>query len=116
MYQELPLIWAAAGMKARKWLSDTPAVLAEIPTEDRLSALELKDGSLPTMKPLGDRCKMGSDRRSFAVFVRQLLGTMSLWQVNQDQSGLGCWRYGTSSSSRHAMRALAVGKNHGSLS
>eukprot|EP00117_Sycon_ciliatum_P043340 scpid21658/ scgid31394/ len=116
MYQELPLIWAAAGMKAWKRLSDTPAVLAEIPAEDRLSALELKDGSLPTMKTLGDRCKMGSDRRSFAVFVRQLLGTMPLSQVNQDQSGLGCWRYGTSSSSRHAMRALAVGKNYGSLS
>ena len=52
LVQELQDLWAKAGMKARKWLSNLPEVLAVIPKELRTFEIDLKD-SLPTTKTLG---------------------------------------------------------------
>ena len=52
LVQELQDLWAKAGMKARKWLSNSPEVLAVIPKELRAFEIDLKD-SLPTTKTLG---------------------------------------------------------------
>ena len=52
LFAELQGLWAKAGMKARKWLSNSPEVLKMIPQELRAYEINLKD-SLPTAKTLG---------------------------------------------------------------
>ena len=52
LFEELQGLWAKAGMKARKWLSNSPEVLTKIPQELRAYDNNLKD-SLPTAKTLG---------------------------------------------------------------
>ncbi|XP_067025739.1 uncharacterized protein [Acropora muricata] len=52
LFEELQGLWAKAGMKARKWLSNSPEVLTKIPQELRAYEINLKD-SLPTAKILG---------------------------------------------------------------
>ena len=52
LFEELQGLWAKAGMKARKWLSNSPEVLTKIPQELRAYEINLKD-SLPTAKTLG---------------------------------------------------------------
>ena len=44
LYCELRKLWAKAKMEARKWISNSPAVLAEIPDEDRASEIVINDG------------------------------------------------------------------------
>ena len=52
LVQELQELWAKAGMKARKWLSDSSEVLAAIPKKLRANGIDLND-SLPATKTLG---------------------------------------------------------------
>ena len=52
LFEELQGLWAKAGMKARKWLSNSPEVLTKIPQELRAYEINLKD-RLPTAKTLG---------------------------------------------------------------
>ena len=52
LYQELRGLWGKAGIKARKWFSNSPEVLAAIPKEQRAFKIDL-DSSLPATKPLG---------------------------------------------------------------
>ena len=52
LFEELQALWAKAGMKARKWLSNSPEVLTMIPQELRAYEINLKD-SLPAAKTLG---------------------------------------------------------------
>jgi hypothetical protein len=40
-------------MEARKWISNSPEVLAEIPVEDQASEIVINDGQNPTTKTLG---------------------------------------------------------------
>ena len=51
LVQELQQLWAKAGMKARKWLSNSSEVLAAIPKELRAYEIDLND-SLPATKTL----------------------------------------------------------------
>ena len=53
LYYELRELWAKAKMEARKWISSSPAVLAEIPDEDRASEIVINDGQNPMTKTLG---------------------------------------------------------------
>ena len=53
LYHELKELWAKAKMEARKWVSNSPQVLAEIPVEDRASEIVINDGQNPTTKTLG---------------------------------------------------------------
>ena len=52
LFEELQALWSKAGMKARKWLSNSPEVLTMIPQELRAYEINLKD-SLPAAKTLG---------------------------------------------------------------
>ncbi|CAG2211583.1 unnamed protein product [Mytilus edulis] len=53
LYNQLSQLWAKAGMYARKWLSNSKAVLQCIPEEDRASQVDLDEGYLPSVKTLG---------------------------------------------------------------
>ena len=52
LYQQLKGLWNAAGMHARKWLSNSPAVLEKIPEDDRAAQVDLEAESLPSVKTL----------------------------------------------------------------
>ena len=53
LYKELSSLWGSAGMYARKWLSNSTAVLQSIPEEDRAGMIDLDAGDLPSVKTLG---------------------------------------------------------------
>jgi len=53
LYKQLSQLWKGAGMCAQKWLSNSPTVLNEIPSDDRASKIDLKEGHLPFSKTLG---------------------------------------------------------------
>lgn len=51
--RQLSDLLALAGFKLRKWSSNEPVVIEDIPIEDRLSALEINKDELPKTKTLG---------------------------------------------------------------
>ena len=53
LYYELRELWAKASMEARKWISNSPSALAEIPDEDRAIEIVINDGQNPMTKTLG---------------------------------------------------------------
>ena len=53
LYNQLSQLWGKAGMYARKWLSNSKAVLEHIPVEDLASEVDLDEGNLPSVKTLG---------------------------------------------------------------
>ena len=55
LYHDLAHLWAEANMHARKWLSNSTEVLADIPQEDRVNQLDISSGdnNLPSTKTLG---------------------------------------------------------------
>ena len=65
LYEELSKLWKKAGMRARKWLSNSQKVLENIPDEDRATQLTLSDGSLPSVKALGILWKAEEDILTF---------------------------------------------------
>ncbi|XP_065190931.1 uncharacterized protein LOC135821860 [Sycon ciliatum] len=64
LYHQLSFVWSTAGMKARKWLSNSPTVLQSVPQEDRQSSIDLS-GELPTTKTLGVQWRPDSDQFGF---------------------------------------------------
>ena len=60
LFEDLQGLWAKAGMKARKWLSNSAEVLAMMPQELRAYEINLKD-SLPTAQTLGDLWRAHQD-------------------------------------------------------
>ncbi|MCG8429762.1 MAG: A17 family peptidase, partial [Candidatus Omnitrophica bacterium] len=65
LYKELTYLWETAGMKVRKWMSNSSAVLSEIPPEDRAQGIELESSELPTVKTLGISWSASQDIFSF---------------------------------------------------
>ncbi|XP_067667337.1 uncharacterized protein [Haliotis asinina] len=53
LYKQLTALWGRAGMRSRKWLSNSPEVLKNIPIEDRVSEVNLAKDELPSAKTLG---------------------------------------------------------------
>ena len=53
LYHQLSDLLSKAGMPARKWLSNSSSVLAEIPLEDRKAEVDLDRSQLPCTKTLG---------------------------------------------------------------
>ena len=53
LYHNLSYLWGKAGMHARKWLSNSPEVLEQIPIEDRASQVDIQSQELPSIKTLG---------------------------------------------------------------
>jgi hypothetical protein len=65
LYRELSTLWEGAGMHPRKWLSNSPIVLADIPEIDRASEINLEEGHLPSVKTLGVLWHASSDVFAF---------------------------------------------------
>ena len=53
LYKQLSELWRKAGIYARKWLSNSASVLANIPPEDRATEVDLDKEQLPSVKTLG---------------------------------------------------------------
>ena len=53
LYNQLSKLLSKAGMHARKWLSNSSSVLADIPVEDRKAEVDLDRSQLPCTKTLG---------------------------------------------------------------
>ena len=67
LHHDLVKLWATAGMRARKWLSNSPEVLQSVPSTERASNVNLTDGELPVSKTLGIMWEAGSDCFKFVV-------------------------------------------------
>ena len=68
LWHDLTELLALVGMKIRKWCSNEPDVLRDIPVEDRAGNIHLEDGNMPTIKTLGVLWKSKED-----VFTFQLV-------------------------------------------
>ena len=53
LYHQLRSLWCKAGMQARKWVSNSEKVMAEIPTEDQAAELTIADNKDPVVHALG---------------------------------------------------------------
>ncbi|XP_052778542.1 uncharacterized protein LOC128215986 [Mya arenaria] len=53
LYHELSSLWRLAGMKPRKWMTNSSVVLAEIPQGERAYKMEVTDTEMPSVKTLG---------------------------------------------------------------
>ena len=53
LYKELDSLWKIAGMQARKWISNSPEVVAATPEADRATELQITEGQEPVVKTLG---------------------------------------------------------------
>ncbi|MCG8034838.1 MAG: DUF1759 domain-containing protein, partial [Candidatus Thiodiazotropha taylori] len=53
LHRQLSQLLVQAGMHARKWLSNSPRVLKEVPLQDRKAEVDLDTGYLPSAKTLG---------------------------------------------------------------
>ncbi|XP_052771184.1 uncharacterized protein LOC128210870 [Mya arenaria] len=67
LYKQLSSLWSKAGMYARKWLSNSAAVLENIPQADRLKEVDLSEGGLPAVKTLGVLWVADDDQFTFRV-------------------------------------------------
>ena len=53
LYKQLSLLLSKAGMHARKWLSNSMKITAQIPVQDRKAEVDLDHNELPCAKTLG---------------------------------------------------------------
>ena len=53
LYRQLSSLWNHAGMQARKWVSNSEAVMEAIPEEDQAVQLTITDDKYPVVKTLG---------------------------------------------------------------
>ncbi|XP_046556115.1 uncharacterized protein LOC124265388 [Haliotis rubra] len=73
LYNQLMNLWgAAAGMHARKWLSNSKNVLNEIPAEDRLQEISILTDELPSVKTLGLVWCAEADEFNFGCSSKQI--------------------------------------------
>ena len=61
LYHQLRALWAKAGMYARKWVSNSEKVMAEIPIEDQAEQLTIADNKDLVVKTLGIEWDSKSD-------------------------------------------------------
>ena len=72
LFQELQSLWNKGGMKARKWLSNSPEVLSAIPQELRALEIDLKHNALPLKNTLGILWNAQEDVFSFRVTTPEM--------------------------------------------
>ena len=53
LHQQLDELWKKAGMRARKWIFNSPKVVAATPEDDRATELKLTDDQDGVVKALG---------------------------------------------------------------
>ena len=71
LWHDFTELLGLAGMKIRKWCSNEPDVLRDIPVEDRAGNVHLEDANMPTIKTLGVLWKSKED-----VFTFQLVAPL----------------------------------------
>ena len=67
LQRQLSALLAMAGFKLRKWSSNEPVVIEDVPKEDRLPTLELDKDILPKTKTLGVMWEAERDVFTFQV-------------------------------------------------
>jgi hypothetical protein len=67
LYPELSQLWKTAGLHCRKWLSNSAAVLREVPEGERASEIDLEEGHIPSIKTLGILWIASEDIFSFCL-------------------------------------------------
>ena len=67
LYQSLSDAWKSAGMYARKWLSNSAALLEKVSEVDRAAKIDLSNDNLPTTKTLGVLWSAEDDVFSFSL-------------------------------------------------
>ena len=65
------------GFNLRKWSSNEPSVLEEVPFENRLASLQIQDENLPVQKMLGDLWKAYEDTFTFEVEIPETKGNLT---------------------------------------
>ena len=65
LYTQLARLLSAAGMYARKWLSNSARVLEQVPLQDRKSEVDLETDPLPCAKTLGVWWQASEDAFTF---------------------------------------------------
>ena len=74
LQSELSVVLRKAGFNLRKWLSNEPSVLKDVPFEDKLASLQIQDEDLPAHKTLGVLWKAEEDTFTFKVDVPETKG------------------------------------------
>ena len=67
LQRDLSELLSVAGFRLRKWSSNEPSVLANIPESDRLTAVEIKKDEQTGTKTLGILWNPGTDTFTFKV-------------------------------------------------
>ncbi|CAC5373897.1 unnamed protein product [Mytilus coruscus] len=76
LYNQLSQLWEKAGMYARKWLSNSKAVLQCIPEEDRASQVDLDEGYLPSCQ------KKTTDKLTNCTTLKSIHTSDSDWRLD----------------------------------
>jgi hypothetical protein len=65
LYRELSELWRLAGMNARKWMSNSIAVLDQIPQAERAYEVDLSKSEIPLIETLGLCWKSDTDEFTY---------------------------------------------------
>ena len=68
LYCQLKVLCGVANMHARKWISNSPKVIATFPTEECATEIVINSGQDPVIKTLGISWNSSKDR--FSGFPR----------------------------------------------
>ena len=79
LYRQLDALWSLAGMHARKWIWNSPKVIAATPEEDRATQFNVSDGQGPVIRMVFDPLVLVSP---FVVTAKILL--QELWTRGYD--------------------------------
>ena len=72
LFQELQSLWNKVGMKARKWLNNSPELLSAFPQELRALEIDVQHNALPVTKTLGILRNAQEDVFSFRVTTPEM--------------------------------------------
>ena len=77
LQRELSDLLRKGGFSLRKWSSNEPLVLKDIPYEDKLASLQIEHGNLPAQKTLGVLWKAEEDVFTFQVEIPETKGNLT---------------------------------------
>ena len=76
-YVDLSRLWKTAGMRARKWISNSTKVLEQIPCEDRADKAEILEKLLPEVKTICVQWLPQNDQLTFTVSNNEEKGSIA---------------------------------------
>lgn len=80
LYKQLDNLWGKAGMQARKWISNSPEVVAATPEAERATELQISEGQDPVVKTLG--ISWNSVEDTFTISTGKLSAELQLTKRN----------------------------------